>query len=248
MKKSMFALISLSFTSLLFSCAQQKITPTEAKVILNTIEENLNNPTFDYPTKITINKIYRKGDTMVDRLNIRFSLNDYYFYISKGVDNSKMIEKWVYADKLTEEIYTFESTSIQSQNKLNFYSVKKDSNYIEFFNTIYQDVKGIINESINQGNSTLENDAPLIVSELEYNDEAKLNITSNGKFDIELIAKLSTENIAIDSHIVYKDCLPTTTNIYKKINNVEDANFETKYFYNSCNVTKPSVNDFIEID
>ena len=41
MKKSIFVGLTLSLTSLLFSCAQQKITPTEAKVILSTIEEKL---------------------------------------------------------------------------------------------------------------------------------------------------------------------------------------------------------------
>lgn len=246
MKKSIFVGLTLSLTSLLFSCAQQKITPTEAKVILSTIEENLNNPTFEYPTKITINKIYRKGETMIDRLNIRFSLDDYYFYIAKGVDNSIVTEKWTYADKLTESIYTFESTSTKNDGKINYYKVSKEPSYKDYFFNLYDEVKNVINESIVQGNDTLENDAPLIESELEHNKEAQLDITTSGEYNIELIAKLSTKEIAIDSHIVYKDSLPTTTSVYKKINDIEDVNFETKYYYNSCNVTKPSVNDFVE--
>lgn len=233
---------------LLFSCANQQLSTSEAKVILSNIESNLNNPTFDFPTKITINKLYRNGDSLTNRINIRFSLNDYYYYYSEGLNSSKATIKWVFAEESTKNVYYFVSKPNETgEEKINLYYSKINESYGDYFLNIYSKLKNYISEAIETGNSKIDEFTNL-AHEYDFNKTnlAKLDITSSDEYSIDLDANVSLESLILNYHLQYKDSLPVATTLYKKVNNIEDDNYETKYYYNSCNITKPNTNDFVE--
>lgn len=234
--------------SLLFSCANQQLTTSEAKVILSNMESNINNPTFDFPTKITINKLYRKRESLTNRVNIRFSLNNYYYYYSEGLNNAKSTNRWVFAEESTKSIYYFVSKPNENgEEKINLYYSEINESFHDYFINIYNDLKSYISEAIETGNSKIDEFTNLI-NEYDFSGTktAKLDITSSDEYSIDLDANVSLESLILNYHLEYKNSLPITTTLYKKVNNIEDDNSETKYYYNSCNITKPSNNDFIE--
>lgn len=237
-----------STISLLFSCANHQLTTTEAKIILSNIENNINNPTFNFPTKIAINKLYRKGESLTNRVNIRFSLNDYYYYYSEGLNSSKSTIKWVFAEESTKIVYYFVSKpSENDENKINLYCSKVNEAYSDYFKNIYNVLKDYINEAIETGNSKIDEYTNL-ANEYNFSEtqSAKLDITSSDEYSIDLDANVSLKSLVLNYHLQYKNSLPIATTLYKKVNDIEDDNYETKYYYDSCNVTKPSNNDFIE--
>ena len=108
-------------------------------------------------------------------------------------------------------------------------------------------VKDYINEAIETGNSKIDEYTNL-ANEYNFSEtqSAKLDITSSDEYSIDLDANVSLKSLVLNYHLQYKNSLPIATTLYKKVNDIEDDNYETKYYYDSCNVTKPSNNDFIE--
>ena len=233
----LLSLISLS----LFSCSQKSINIEEANTIINNIEHKLTDSTFKFPTKITINKLIKKNNSYIDKLSIRFSLDDLFLYYSNGFDEKFMNEHWRYVDKDENKIYHL--TSITTNNKsIKYYEVfdfNKDDN---FFTQNYSSLKDLIIDECSNFKETL--DDCKTVSE-DDDDFSKLKISSFNSKSIELNASINLNSSKVVASQAFENYLPKTSNIYKVNEDKEEKNFETKYYYNAVNITRPNIHNFI---
>ena len=233
---SLICLLSLS----LFSCASKPLNIEEANVVIDNIESTLNDSTFNFPTKITINKLTKKSNQYIDKTIVRFSLDDLYFYHSKGFDETTLNEQWIYVNKKDEKLYKVNSKT-ENNKSYREYEVTDYNEDTSFFTSVYQKIKDLIISECANFKETLSIYETLIN---ESNSSVNVKISSDTKKDIELDASISKTSYEINASHSFENYLPKVSNIYLVNENKEEKNFETKYYYNGVNITRPNIHNF----
>lgn len=242
MKKLNFIAFSLISSSCLFSCAQKPIDFNEAIILIDSIQNKLDETSFEFPTKITINKLVKKNDSYIDKLSIRFSLDDQYFYYSNGYGNSTIVEHWFYVDETENVILNLKSVTSEEKSVKTYYTIPFNENK-DFFTLRYEKIKESLKSECLIFKDTLSTCEEL---SSETDTLESLKITSSNEKNIELNATINKSNNKVKAQLQFSDYLPRISNVYRFSENKEEKNFETKYEYNGINVTRPNIHNFIE--
>lgn len=237
--KDCFLICLLSFS--LFSCASKPLDISEANIIINNIEQKLSDSEFDFPTKITINKLVKKSDKYIDKLSIRFSLEDKFIYFSSGFDETSLNEHWKYVNKEENKIYDL--TSITENNtSTRYYKVDDYTDDDHFFEDNYIKLKELVIKECSNFKDTLSTCESL---NIDSANTSKLKISSDKKKNIELDASIDGDDGSVNAIQTFENYLPKVSKIYLVNENKEEKNFETKYYYNGVNITRPNLHNFI---
>lgn len=233
---TLISLLSLS----LFSCAPKDLNIKEAGIVIDNIENKLNDSTFDFPTKITINKLIKKSNQYIDKLAVRFSLDDLFLYYSNGFEEGTLNEYWHYVDKDEGKFYHLTSITKNNSPVLKHYTVTEFNEKDNVFAEKYFSLKElVINEC-----STFKETLSALESLNTDSDNNKLKISSTSEKNIELDASISLSANKVSVSQSFENYLPKVSNVYKVNENKEEKNYETKYYYNGVNITRPNLHNF----